>query len=114
MLSNLEPQTSVSVAVARVRDDPVGFWINRLDVDSRPAYESHFDRWMRWLHKRPGWENATPRDLLIRQHESEDQYLIVDLLQEYVGSLVLRKTSKTEILQGRPVVLLTQPLPLAC
>ena len=50
MLSNLEPQTSVSAAVARVREDPVGFWMNRLDVDSRPAYESQFDRWMRRLN----------------------------------------------------------------
>jgi hypothetical protein len=49
---------------------------------------------MKWLHTQPDWADVTPRELLIRQHEADDSYVIVDLLQLYVGSLVLRKSSK--------------------
>jgi hypothetical protein len=37
---------------------------------------------------------VTPRDVLIRQLEAEDAYIVLDLLQSYVNSLVLRKSSK--------------------
>ena len=49
---------------------------------------------MRWLNRQPGWEGVTPRELLVRQLEGEDAYVVVDLVQAYVGSLVLRKSSK--------------------
>jgi hypothetical protein len=49
---------------------------------------------MKWLHKQPGWVDVTPRELLIRQLEADDSYVIVDLLQSYIGGLVLRKSSK--------------------
>jgi hypothetical protein len=79
---------------ARVPEDPVAFWLGRLDLDTQKAAKSHFNRWMRWLNKQPSWEKATPRDLLVRQLESEDGYLALDLLQSYIGTLVLRKSSK--------------------
>jgi len=49
-------------------EDPIGFWINRPDVESRAAYESQFGRWMPWLHRCLGWENTTLRELLMSQH----------------------------------------------
>jgi hypothetical protein len=49
---------------------------------------------MRWLHTRPGWEYVTPRDLLIRHIQAEDDYVVLELVQEYVGQLHLRKSSK--------------------
>lgn len=78
----------------RVPEDPKGFWLARLDADTRLANESHFGRWMRWLDTEPGWESVTPRELLIRQLEAEDPYVILDLAQTFVNCLVLRKSSK--------------------
>jgi hypothetical protein len=49
---------------------------------------------MKWLHTQPDWETVTDRDLLVRQLESDDGYLALDLLQKYVSGLVLRKSSK--------------------
>jgi hypothetical protein len=79
---------------SRVPEDPVQFWLSRLDDDTRKANRSHFNRWMKWLHTQTGWENVTDRDLVVRQLESEDGYLALDLLQRYVNGLVLRKSSK--------------------
>jgi hypothetical protein len=79
---------------ARIPEAPLEFWLNRLDTDTRKANRSHFNRWMRWLHTQLGWQNVTDRDLLVRQLESEDPYIVLDLLQAYVNSLVLRKSSK--------------------
>jgi integrase len=48
-----------------------------------------------WLNRRPGWEGVGPRDLLLRQIEanSENPYLIQDLLQEFLNQR--RKAKKT-------------------
>ncbi len=81
----------------RVPEDPVGFWLGRVDVDTRRGHRPHFARWMRWLRGQPGWEAVTPRELLIRQLEAEDAYVVLDLLQTYVNSLVLRKASKRKM-----------------
>jgi len=59
---------------ARIPEDPLAFWLERLDPESRPANQSHFNRWMNWLHKQASWENATPRELLIRHLDSADTY----------------------------------------
>lgn len=79
---------------ARIPLDPVQFWLERLDQDTRPANRSHLERWMTWLRKQPGWEQVTPREVLVRHLDSEDSYFVLDLLQKYVNSLVLRKSSK--------------------
>lgn len=79
---------------ARIPSDPVAFWLERLDQNTRPANRSHLDRWMKWLQTQPGWEHVTPRELLVRHLDSEDGYLALDLLQQYVNSLILRKSSK--------------------
>ena len=76
-------------SVAGVSPDPVEFWLSRLDLDTRTANRSHFNRWMRWLRTQPGWETVTPRQLLIHELESQDPYAVLDLLQAYVDSLVL-------------------------
>ena len=79
----------------RIPQDPMDFWLNRLDEETRRAARSHFNRWMQYLNHQPGWENATPRDLLVRQLEYQDKYVILDLLQNYVKGLgPLRKSSK--------------------
>jgi hypothetical protein len=81
-------------SVASVPEDPEAFWLNRLDSDTVPVARSYFRRWMRWLHTKPGWEAVTPRELLIRQLQAEDPYAALDLLQEFIGTLVGRKSSK--------------------
>ncbi len=46
--------------VARnVAEDPVGFWLSRVDVDTRPAHKSHFLRWIGWLNHQPCWDGVT-------------------------------------------------------
>jgi len=79
---------------ARIPSDPVAFWLERLDQNTRPANRSHLERWIKWLRSQPGWEQVTPRELLVRHLDSEDSYLVLDLLQQYVNSLILRKSSK--------------------
>ena len=79
---------------ARVPENPVEFWLSRLDKATQPANRSHLERWMQWLHKQSTWENATPRDVLVRHLDSDDSYIVLDLLQQYVNQLVLRKSSK--------------------
>lgn len=87
-------QRVVQRLAEKVPADPVDFWLGRLDVDTRAAHRSHLLRFIRWLRKQPGCSDATPRDLLVRQLQAEDHYVILDLLQTYVNSLVLRKSSK--------------------
>src|SRR5208282_3237926 len=53
----------------RVPEDPVTFWLTRLDLDTQKANRSQFNRWMQWLHKQKGWETVTPRELLVRHLE---------------------------------------------
>ncbi len=72
----------------RIPLDPVQFWLERLDKDTRPANRSHLERRMTWLRKQPGWDQVTPREVLIR-HLDSDSYFVLDLLQKYVNSLVL-------------------------
>jgi hypothetical protein len=87
------PQLTQRVA-ARIPSDPVAFWLERLDQNTRPANRSHLERWIRWLRNQPGWEQVTPRELLVRHLDSEGSYLVLDILQQYVNSLILRKSSK--------------------
>jgi hypothetical protein len=79
---------------ARIPEDPLAFWLDRLDQDTRAANRSHFTRWMDRLGKQAEWEAVTPRELMVRQLDSEDSYLVLDNLQRYVNGLVLRKSSK--------------------
>jgi hypothetical protein len=79
---------------AKIPENPVEFWLSRLDKTTQPANRSHLARWMQWLQKQSGWENTTPRDVLVRHLDSEDSYIVLDLLQQYVNQLVLRKSSK--------------------
>lgn len=71
----------------RIPEDPRAVWLSRLDTDSRPSAASHFERFMRWIHTKPSWEYVTPRDLLIRHIQAEDGYVVLELVQEYVGQL---------------------------
>jgi len=78
----------------RVPEEPVEFWLSRLDADTRRTNRSHLLHWMLYVNKSPGWGNATPRDLLVHQLEYQDKYVILDLLQNYVKDLPpLRKRS---------------------
>ena len=79
---------------AHIPQDPVEFWLSRLDTDTRAANLSHLNRWMNWLHKQPNWETVTPRELLISHLEAEDSYIVLELVQRYINKLVLRKSSK--------------------
>jgi hypothetical protein len=86
-------QKLVLRVAARVPEDPVSFWLGRLDADTQKANRSQFNRWMKWLNRQPNWETVTPRDLIVRQLEYEDNYVILDLLQRYIKGLILRKGS---------------------
>ena len=86
-------QRSQRVA-ARIPQDAVGFWAERLAPNTRPANRSQLERWMKWLRLQSGWEQITPRELLVRQLDSEDSYIVLDLLQRYVNSLIQRKSSR--------------------
>lgn len=83
--------------VERVSQDPVGFWLSRMDPISHAGLKSNLNGWMRWLHKQPGWEGISERELLIKQLTAEDDYEILDLLLSYVNSLPYRKRSKQHI-----------------
>jgi hypothetical protein len=80
--------------VDRLPEDPVVFWLGRLDAASVPVARNTFNRWMRWLHSKPGYQTVTPRELLVSQIQADDPYVLVDLLQEFIGSLHGRKASK--------------------
>ena len=49
---------------------------------------------MQWLGKQASLANATPRDVLVRHLDNEDSYIVLDLVQQYVNQLVMRKSSK--------------------
>ena len=83
--------------MARVAEDPEAFWLRRLDVDTRKAARICFRRWMRWLNQQKGWEGVNAKELVIRRLRSEDPYEFVDLKQAFLGSLVLRKSSKQKM-----------------
>ena len=78
----------------RVPEDPLTFWLTRLDLDTQKADRSQFNRWMNWLHRQKGWGTVTPRELLIRHLEAQDDYVVLDLIQSYIGTLTMRKDSK--------------------
>lgn len=78
----------------RVQEDPVAFWLSRMDSVTRKTHRSHLSRWLHWLQSQPGWSGTSPREVLVRQLQEEDPYELLDLLQTYVGQLNLRKSSK--------------------
>jgi len=81
-------------SVGRVSEDPVRFWLERLDVDSRKAHAAYFNRFMVWLRRQPRWEFISPHDLLVRRLEAEDDYEVLDVVQSYVSNLKLAKATK--------------------
>jgi len=83
--------------VSKVPLDPVEFWLSRLDWDSQRSYRSYLNRFLIWLRHQPGWGFVSPRDILVRQLQSEDPYEMLDLLQKHVGGLRARKASKRKI-----------------
>ena len=87
-------QSDLLRSPSKVPKDPLDFWISRLDTTTRPSSRSHFNRWLYWLWKQPGWTHVTPREVIIRQLEAEDKYELLDLLQNYIGQMKLRKSSK--------------------
>lgn len=80
--------------VEAVPKDPVAFWLSRLDAETAKGSRPYFVRWMRWLNQQAGWENVAPRDLLVRQLQAEDSYMVLDMAQAYLQSLVARKNTK--------------------
>jgi hypothetical protein len=84
--------------VDRIPKDPVDFWLSRLDADTRKANCSHFNRWMKWLNKQPGWKSLTPRGLLVRQLEYQEKYVILDLLQNCIKGLGSQELQEERVL----------------
>lgn len=74
--------------------DPVAFWLGYVDPVTQPTYRRLLKRWLRWLNAQPGWEGLGPRDVLVRHLESEDPYVVLDLVEQFVQGLQLRKSSK--------------------
>lgn len=90
----MSQQIVVRKRVDRVAEDPERFWLERLDVDTRKAARICFRQWLRWLREKPGFETATSRDLIVRRITGDDPYEFVDLKQEFIGGLIMRKASK--------------------
>lgn len=81
-------------SIERIPKDPLAFWLSRLDPDSLTPARSGVNRWLAWLRRRPGFESVTARDMLVRQLQASDSYEVLDLAQEFIGSLVGCKSSK--------------------
>lgn len=77
--------------------DPVEFWLGRVGVSSAKVYRSALNRFLEWLRQRGGeWTAIEASALLERQKRagSEDAYVILDLLQEWVSKSEKAKKSK--------------------
>ena len=79
------------------RGDPVVFWVGRLGEGTGEVYCSALKQFLGWLNRRPGWVGVGPRELLLRHVESRDQYMVLDLLQQYVNGLDRRRKYKQMI-----------------
>jgi len=88
------PELVLKRRLEKVAADPEKHWLDRLDANSRKAARICFRRWFRWLHTRSGYETISPREIVVRRITSPDDYEFVDLMQEFIGSLVMRKASK--------------------
>jgi hypothetical protein len=76
--------------VDEATEDPaVQFWLSRLP-DSRKVYVGQLQRFMAWLHRRPGWEHVTPSELIKRQDAAktkDERYALLNQLQIYAETL---------------------------
>lgn len=77
--------------------DPLGFWLSKLGSDNtRKVFGQQFARWLKWLHTtHKEYSRITPSELIEKQKAAvgDEEYEILDLLQDYVGSLVLARRS---------------------
>ncbi|MFH0849210.1 MAG: hypothetical protein V1857_06890 [archaeon] len=80
-----------------VSGDPVKFWLDRISEAGRKGYLSALNLYIAWLREKPGYKNTTPRDLLLKHAESDDDYEGLTLLQKYISSLGKSVSSATKI-----------------
>jgi hypothetical protein len=85
--------------VVNIHDDPVGYYLSRLAPDNTAHAASQLRLFFAWLNQQDGWVGVTPRQLLIRQLQAEDEYQVVELIQEYLdGRHDLRAGCKRQVL----------------
>jgi hypothetical protein len=61
------------------------------------VYCSALKQFLGWLNLREEWVGAGPKELLLRHVESRDQYLVLDLLQQFLNELDRRRKYKQMI-----------------
>jgi len=85
--------------VVNLHEDPVAYFLSRLASDNTQHAESQLRLFFGWLNGQDGWVGVTPRQLLVRRLQAEDEYEIVDLVQGYLDSRYnLRAGSKRQTL----------------
>jgi hypothetical protein len=57
-----------------IHDDPVAYYLSRLAPDNTAHATSQLRLFFAWLNQQDGWVGVTPRQLLIRQLQAEDEY----------------------------------------
>jgi hypothetical protein len=72
-------------SVRKIKANPVEHWLSSYVESSRSKKKQSLDRFMRWLHQQPGWQEVDYVGLLVCHVESEDQYELLDLIQAYVN-----------------------------
>ncbi len=86
--------------VVRLQEDPVLYFMSRLGEDGQAHAQSQLRLFFRWLNQQPGYAGITPKALLVRQLQAEDEYEIVDVIQKYLDSKHdLRAGSKRQVLR---------------
>jgi hypothetical protein len=85
--------------VVSIHENPVAYYLSRLAPDNTHHAESQLRLFFGWLNQQDGWVGVTPRQLLVKQLQAEDEYAIVDLIQQYLdGRHELRAGSKRQTL----------------
>jgi len=77
--------------------DPVRFWLSSVGPNSRPVYRDALRLFLRWLNARPDWRGVDARALLERHRAAGGQYLVLDLLQEYLSDMDRSRRGKAMI-----------------
>jgi len=85
--------------VVNIHDDPIVYYLSRLAPDNTAHAASQLRLFFAWLNQQDGWVGVTPRQLLIRQLQAEDEYQVIELIQQYLDSRHdLRAGSKRQML----------------
>jgi hypothetical protein len=69
-----------------IHDDPLAYFFSLHRPETQHTLKTRTKMFFAWLNQREGWAGVGPKELLIRGLQAEDQYLIPDLIQEYLDT----------------------------